>query len=142
MRRSLVSGCLALCLALAACDAGAPANDAAVDQAAPANETKVAAKAELPSCPFHKTGDWYGWVENGKLTVGGQVDVQMAGFKPTLTVRSSSPPTVAFDLALVQEPGAAVSDRIEYEKTGSPAYSKAEIWCGDEMIESFTINVV
>lgn len=142
MRRSLASTGLALCLALAACDAGAPANEAAAaNEAVAANDTKAAAKAELPPCPFRKTGDWHGWVQNGKLTIGGQVDVQMAGFKPALAVRSSAPPTVAFDLALVQEPGAAVSDRVNYERTGSPAYTRAEIWCGDEMIESFTVNV-
>lgn len=137
-------GALAVCIALAACDAGGDAgpaaNDAAVERNVAAETTQ--AGAALPPCPFRETGNWAGSVRGGRLLVTGNVDLQMAGFRPMLSPRSSAPPTAAFDLALAPEAGAAVSNEVDYEATGTPAYRRGEIWCGGERIAEFEIVAV
>jgi hypothetical protein len=126
---------MALALALAACTAEPP--PAANDSEANAAEAAEAAEpASLPSCPFRSTGGWAGSVEGGRLLVTGTVDLQMAGFRPTLTPREGA--GTAFDLALVPEAQAAVTDRVRYE--GAPLGGAAgEIWCGGEKIADFDI---
>ena len=117
------------------------ANDTAA--AVAGNESADAGAAKkMPDCPFRKTGPWQGSVENGNLLVNGRVDFQMAGFKPTLSIRSTSMPVIAFDLALASDPAAAVSDTVRFESSGNPPYSRGEIWCGGERIESFDMVVV
>lgn len=145
MRRTLPLG-TAFLLALAGCGGGgeAPANQAA-NEAVATNESANAAAAEKPqlaACPFRETRQWAGSIEGGRLLVTGLVDLQMAGFKPALTIRSSSPPTVALDLALAPEAGAVVTEEARYEAASPAPYRNGEIWCGGERIASFDIVVV
>ncbi|HEV2746958.1 MAG TPA: hypothetical protein VGW34_06630 [Allosphingosinicella sp.] len=162
MRRRVAIMMLGLGLGLGACDAGGGAGEAPSDQA-PDNRAAAAAAAGpgaeagnslasgggqgglggLGACPFRETSDWHGSIESGRLLVNGKVDLLMAGFKPTLTRRPSAPPgTIAFDLALVAEAGAAVQDRPRYEATGSPRYQRAEIWCGGKRIAEIDMVLV
>ena len=128
-------------LALAACGPDASGEvEPADNEAATTNETVSAAGTEkaLPPCPFRNTGEWRGSNEGGRLLVTGTVDLQMAGMKPALTERSDSPPgTIAFDLAITPETGAAVTPEVRYEKSGSPRYARGEIHCGGERIATF-----
>ena len=146
MRRTFSLMSVALCLALSACGGGsnAPANEAAANEAAAGNETADAnaAGTSLPDCPFRETSDWVGSLEGGRLLVTGTVDLQMAGFTPALTIRSSAPPTVALDLALKPDPTAAVSPEARYESTGHSGARTIEIWCGGERIQSVDVIVV
>ena len=145
MRRTLSLASIAVCLALSACGGGdAPVNEAAANETAAGNETADAgkAKAELPACPFRKTSGWAASLEGGRLLVTGTVDLQMAGFTPALTVRSSAPPTIALDLALKPDPTAAVSPDARYEATGHSGARNVEIWCGGERIHSIDVIVV
>ena len=129
---------LALCLAACGSETSPPADDA---PAANAAETANAAEAPaLPACPFRDTGGWAGSVEGGRLLVTGTVDLQMAGFRPTLTPREGG--GAAFDLALVPEPQAAVTSEVRYEASGGISSRRGEIWCGDEKIADFEIVVV
>ena len=135
------SAALALGLCLAACDSG---DGGAANDAAAANEAVAAApaaKAKLPPCPFRET-QWVGSVEGGRLLVTGELDLQMAGFEPQLTERSSNPPVIALDLALVPKAGAAVNGNVRYEKSGSPTYRRGEVYCGGEKLADFAMIVV
>jgi hypothetical protein len=135
------SAALALSLCLAACGSG---DDGAANDAAAANEAVAAAteaKAKLPPCPFRQT-QWVGSVEGGRLLVTGELDLQMAGFEPQLTERSSNPPVIALDLALVPKAGAAVNGNVRYEKSGSPTYRRGEVYCGGEKLADFAMIVV
>jgi hypothetical protein len=137
----------ALLLCLAACDSGGGgvpaaenAAEVAADRAATAN---AAGAALLPPCPFENTQRWAGSIEGGRLLVTGNVDLQMAGFRPALSERpDAAPGTIALDLALTPEPNAAVTDLARYERRGAPAYRRGEIWCGGERIAGFDIVVV
>ena len=138
----------ALALVLSACGSGggerAPdgANEAAAANAAAANES-AAAEPGAAACPFRRTREWVGSVERGHVRINGYVDVQMAGFRPTLTERpGAAPGTIALDLALVPAPGEPVSDHARYERRGAPAYRRAEIWCGGERIAGVDMIVV
>jgi hypothetical protein len=136
MKRAARPLLFAIALSLAACGsepAPAPANDQVESEAAEA--ASAAAAPALPDCPFHQTGDWAGSVEGGRLLVTGTVDLQMAGFRPVLTPREGA--GAAFDLALVPEPQAAVTNEVRYE--GAPASGAGEIWCGGEKIADFDI---
>ena len=131
---------LALALALAACGSGTPS----VDDSAAANAVQTTAAAEAPAlaaCPFRDTGSWAGSVEGGRLLVTGTVDLQMAGFRPTLTPRPGEG-AAAFDLALVPEPQAAVTSEVRYEASGGVASRRGEIWCGGDKIADFDVVVV
>ncbi|WP_129793406.1 hypothetical protein [Sphingosinicella sp. CPCC 101087] len=137
---------LVFALALAACGgelAAPPAaqeNGSAQNAAAGAN---AADPASLPACPFRETSNWAGSVEGGRLLVTGNVDLQMAGFRPALTPHAGAAPgTAALDLSLVPEPQAAVTDQVRYEQARSPAYSRGEIWCGGARIAEFDVVVV
>lgn len=134
---------LALGLCVASCgsgDEGSVANEATA-----ANEAVVAegaaTEAKLPPCPFRET-QWVGSVERGRLLVTGELDLQMAGFEPRLTERSSNPPVIALDLALVPSAGAAVTGNVRYERSGSPTYRRGEIYCGGEKLADFEMIVV
>lgn len=153
MRRQVAA--ITLALALAACNSGgdgagaenaALANQAATAQAAAGNEAAAEAGAgpTLAACPFRKTRDWKASIMGGNLLVNGKVDLMMAGFKPVLTKREAAAPgVVALDLALVPEPGAAVSNSARYEEKSVPRYSRAEIYCGGERIaEVAMVHVV
>lgn len=134
---------LVMALALAAAACGGEADQAPLQE--PANDTETAAPATaakneggLAPCPFRNTSNWRGSIEGGRLLVTGTLDLQMAGMKPQLTQRSGTPGGVAvFDLAMVSEPGAAVTDLARYEKAGSPRYASGEIHCGGERIAAF-----
>lgn len=143
----------ALALGLAGCGSGggdeagtnASANESASGAAAgeSAQASPAAAPAGFQGCPFQATTDWIGSWEVGHVRVNGRVDLQMAGFRPALTERADSGGgTLRLDLALVPEPNAAVSDAVRHERTGTPLYRRAEIWCGGERIESFDMVVV
>jgi hypothetical protein len=110
---------------------------AAANVSAGGESAEAAAAAKLPPCPFRDTGTWKGSVEGGRLLVTGTVDLQMAGFKPQLTARPASGGVAAFDLALTPESGAAVNDKVRFERSGSPRYSAGEIWCGGERLARF-----
>jgi hypothetical protein len=133
---------LALGLCVTACGSG---DGGAANEAAAANEAVAARasaqKAKLPPCPFRET-EWVGSVEGGRLLVTGELDLQMAGFEPRLTERSSNPPVIALDLALVPSPGAAVTGNVRYEKSGSPTYRRGEIYCGGAKLADFSMIVV
>ena len=125
---------------------GAGGDDAAqepdnVSNAAQA-EAKAAGTPALARCPFRETSDWAASSEGGRVLVTGQVDLQMAGFRPTLTERSSGGGTLALDLALVPEPNAAVTERVRYESGGGGGLRRVEIWCGDERIEAVDTVVI
>jgi hypothetical protein len=140
-------GLVAFLLCLAACDAGdAPTTEnatGAADQAGNATANAAGGDALLPPCPFENTRGWAGSVEGGRLLVTGNVDLQMAGFRPALTERQGTAPgTIALDLALAPEANAAVSDLARYERRGAPSYRRGEIWCGGERIAGFDIVVV
>ena len=131
-------------LLLPATACGGPNETPANDMAATSTEVANAATAEpaLPPCPFSNTSGWAGSVEGGRLLVTGEVDLQMAGFEPTLTPRSAAPGVTAFDLALTPEAGAAVTDQVRHEQPGSAAHRRGEVWCGGERVASFNIVVV
>ena len=94
----------------------------------------------LPPCPFERTREWIGAIENGRLNLTGRVDLQMAGFRPTLTERrSSGPDTIVFDLALSPEAGAAVTDVARYQRAGASPYRTAEVYCGGRRIASIRL---
>jgi hypothetical protein len=135
------SAALALGLCVAACGSGdgGEANEAAADNGVVAAAPE--AKAKLPPCPFRQT-QWVGSVEGGRLLVTGELDLQMAGFEPQLTERSSNPPVIALDLALVPKAGAAVNGNVRYEKSGSPTYRRGEVYCGGEKLADFAMIVV
>jgi hypothetical protein len=151
MRSRHWAGPAALTLALAACgsDGGRESADAeenaAAANAAGGNATAEAGgdRADMPACPFRRTRDWVGSVERGHVRVNGYVDVTMAGFRPTLTERpGAAPGTLALDLALAPAPNEPINDHARYERTGAPAYPRAEIWCGGERIETIDMTVV
>lgn len=133
-------------LMLAACggasrvdNATAPLNNVAESQAAALDGSRAA--PALPACAFHDTHDWFGGIENGRLTIQGRVDLQMAGFAPVLTERrSEAPDTIAFDLALSPAPNAPVTDFVQYGRAGVSPYRKAAIYCGGERIAAFPIG--
>lgn len=94
----------------------------------------------LPPCPFETTREWIGAIENGRLNVTGRVDLQMAGFRPTLTERrSSGADTIAFDLTLSPASGAPVTDVARYQRAGVSPYRAAEVYCGGRRIASFNL---
>jgi hypothetical protein len=140
---------LALSLGVAACGSGGDgdiANEAAGTNEAAAASASADAGAKtdgpkLPPCPFRKT-QWVGSVEGGRLLVTGELDLQMAGFEPRLTERSSSPPVIALDLALEPSAGAAVTPNVRYEKSGAPTYRRGEIYCGGTKLADFEMIVV
>jgi len=143
----------ALGLCLVACGGGGrdmPANNAAVGEVS-ANRAASAAAAlngatiapALPPCPFQATSNWIGSIENGRLNVTGHVDLQMAGFQPTLTERrSSAADTIAFDLALSPVAGAAVTDLARYQRGGVSPYRHGEVYCGGRRIARFDMILV
>ena len=133
----------ALALGLAGCG-GADEAATNASEAAPANGAVATAEAkpELPPCPFQETSDWHASITGGKLLVNGQVDLLMAGFKPTLTPRQGSSGAFAFDLALVPETGAAVADRARYEASVAERHRRTEIWCGGEKIADIDVVLV
>ena len=142
MKRRKQVWVLFLSVALAGCGAATDdSKDSANVEAREAAAPKTA-KVELPPCPFRQTRNWKGSVEGGRLLVNGFVDVQMAGMKPQLVPRDSAPPVARFDLSLVPEAGAAVTDFVRYETTGAPRYRRGEIWCGGEKIEDFEMVLV
>lgn len=133
-------GAAALSLGLASCGSGGSGSDGAGNASGgeAANRTASADKPQLPPCPFRETQGWKGSNEGGRLLVTGTVDVQMAGMKPVLSPHAGAAPGVAaFDLALVPEANAAVSDLARYEQSGAPRSSAGEIWCGGERIARF-----
>jgi hypothetical protein len=140
---------LALTLCVAACgpsgDNGAANETATANEAGTGNvaaaEAAAADEAKLPPCPFRET-QWVGSVEGGRLLVTGELDLQMAGFEPRLTERSSNPPVIALDLALVPSAGAAVTGNVRYEKSGSPTYRRGEIYCGGAKLADLSMIVV
>ena len=136
----------ALGLGLAACGGGDGGNQAAAGNAASAPDNEVASANRqapasgpaLTACPFRRTHNWIGSVEGGRVLVNGNVDLQMAGFRPALTERAGAASgTLALDLALAPEANAAVSDLARYERRGVPAYRRGEVWCGGERIAAF-----
>lgn len=142
----------ALALAPAACGGASQdgqSNDAvAARPAATANRAASAAAMlngatvapALPPCPFQTTGNWIGAIENGRLNVTGRVDLQMAGFRPTLTERrSSGADTIAFDLTLSPVSGAAVTDIARYQRGGASPWRSAEVYCGGRRIARFDL---
>ena len=150
MRRTLSLSSLALGLCLAACDAGGGGgeaqNTAVADLAGPAaaeptSASAGGASAGLAPCPFKETS-WIGSIEGGRLLVNGTLDLQMAGMKPQITERSTNPPVLALELALVPAANEPVTDQVRYERTGSPTYRRGEIWCGGERIETFDMIVI
>jgi hypothetical protein len=135
-----------LALGIAACDNGGGASSeaqgnavtaASTNEAAPAEPQSTAAAQSAKPCLFRDTRNWKGSIEGGRLLVTGTLDLQMAGMKPELTERSAGGGTIALDLALTPEAGAAVTDQARYERQGSPRYSAGEIWCGGERIARF-----
>jgi hypothetical protein len=143
----------AIALMLAACGGGdtgvgdeAGANQAAAEAAGnaagteAANESASAAASALAGCPFRATTGWNGSIEGGQLLVNGRVDLQMAGFRPTLTPQGGGGDTLRLDLTLAPEPQAAVTDRVRYE--GSGRYRRGEIWCGGERIADFDFILI
>jgi hypothetical protein len=135
---------LALALGLAACGSetappAAPDNEAAANAAESAEAPESPA---LPACPFRSTSGWAGSIEGGRLLVTGTVDLQMAGFRPTLTPREDAGGAVAFDLALAPEPQAAVTSEVRYERSGAPVARRGEIWCGGDRIAEFDVVVI
>ncbi|MGZ8311205.1 MAG: hypothetical protein ACXWUP_11410 [Allosphingosinicella sp.] len=143
----------AIGLAVAGCDAGGPpaadgGNDlsAGNGSASAGNATEAAnaagAAPALAACPFRRTSGWNGSIERGRLVVGGQVDLQMAGMRPTLTARSGGGDTLQLDLAMVPEPQAAVTDRARYETAATRSYRRGEIWCGGERIGDFEFVLI
>ena len=139
-----------ICVAAAAffvagCGAGggdASEGSGAVANAAQAEANAAAEAPALARCPFRETSDWAASREGGRVLVTGQVDLQMAGFRPTLTERSSGGGTLALDLALVPEPNAAVTERVRYESGGGGGLRRVEIWCGNERIETVDTVVI
>lgn len=136
---------MVLGLSLGACGSGdsdraetgaTASNMAEVAAAEPANaQTSESGTPGLGACPFRDTSEWNGSVEGGRLLVNGRVDLMMAGFTPTLTKRAGAAPgTLALDLALVPEAGAAVDARPRYTERGAPAYRRGEIYCGGAKI--------
>ena len=148
LRNLAAAAALGLCLA--ACGpSGDPssseANTAATANAAPAEPeiNSAETRADVAACPFRRTRDWVGSVEHGHVRINGTVDVQMAGFRPTLTERSGAGGgALALDLAFAPAPGEPISDHVRFERTGAPAYRQAEIWCGGEVIERIDMTVV
>ena len=146
---------IAAALALAGCGTGVgEGGDAANEGAAAANEASANATADagaanmataatgapaaLGPCPFRDTSGWNGSIEGGRLQVGGQVDLMMAGMRPNLAERAGGGDTLALDLTLVPE-AQALSNRASYERTGARGYRRGEIWCGGERIADFDI---
>jgi hypothetical protein len=126
-----------------ACLAACGSETLPADEPAAANVADTTDAAEAPAlaaCPFRETGGWAGSVEGGRLLVTGTVDLQMAGFRPTLTPREGG--AAAFDLALVPEPQAAVTGEVRYEASGGIASRRGEIWCGGEKIADFDVVMV
>jgi hypothetical protein len=138
---------MAALLGVAGCGgADQPGNEAAASDAAAVQaeaETAAAETPRLPPCPFRTTSGWSASWEAGRLLVVGQVDLQMAGFKADLSQRSGGGANVlALDLALKPEAGAAVNNRVRFERSGAPAYARTEIWCGGERIEALRTIIV
>jgi hypothetical protein len=150
MSRALGIAALALGLSLAGCSGGGGAgeadNQAATGENASAGATADAAAGKakaLKGCPFRKTINWVGSVENGYLRINGDVDLMMAGFKPQLTLQEGGPPGVTrLELALVPEPNADISSHVRLEKAGAAPNRRAEIWCSGERIAAFDMVVV
>ena len=142
---------LAAAAALGLCVAGCgPSGE---DRSAETNAANAAAaepelnsaetRADVAACPFRRTRDWVGSVERGHVRVNGTVDVQMVGFRPTLTERSGGGGGVlALDLAFAPAPGEPINDHARFERTGTPPYRRTEIWCGGEIIERIDMTVV
>lgn len=113
----------------------APAETESEDQA---KEPTVDLTAAERGCPFTVTRGWYAQIENSRFSVDGQVDFQMAGYQPALKKRPSAEAgTIALDLALEAEPGAAVSPAAHYEEPLSRAYNRVQIYCGGKQVASF-----
>src|SRR5687768_10100736 len=101
-------------------------SEPASQQPAASSEAKAESKAKEPAvdltaaergCPFTVTRGWYAQIENSRFSVDGQVDFMMAGYQPALKKRPSAEAgTIALDLALEAEPGAAVSPAAHYEE--------------------------
>ena len=108
------------------------ANQATAAQATPATDI-----TKRPDCPFQKTTGWYAQIENTRFSVDGQVDFQMAGFKPGLTKRSASGGGIALDLSLQAAPGEPVTPSAHYEEPMSTAYNRVTIFCGGKEMTSF-----
>jgi hypothetical protein len=152
--RSVAGLTLGLCLA--ACGPGGEAgnaqnaaNEAAAepaagnDTAAAAGNATAAAGPAFPGCPFRETTNWVGSIEGGKLLVNGNVDLLMGGFKPQLTERAgSAPPVLRLDLALAPGGTTELSNKVRYEKSGSPTYRRGEIYCGGEQVAAFDMILV
>lgn len=135
-------GLAAFLLCLAACESGEvpQANNEATGPASNEATTNAAGGNLLPPCPFENTRGWAGSIEGGRLLVTGNVDLQMAGFRPSLTEREGGAPgTLALDLTLAPEPNAAVTDLARYERIGVRGYGRGEIWCGDARLATFDI---
>ena len=131
MRRLAGPAILAIALSLAACG-----SETAPPAANTAETADTAEPAALAACPFRETRGWAASVEGGRLLVTGMVDLQMAGFRPTLTPREGG--GTAFDLTLAPEPQAAVTNQVRYEGAGTSA-SRGEIWCGGNKLADFAI---
>ena len=126
-----------------AANAAASGDDAPAANAAAGNTAAAASGAPtLGACPFHSTSGWNGSIERGRLLVSGQVDLQMAGFKPTLAERPGGGGTLALDLTLAPEPQAAVTPYVRFERSGGPGYRRGEIWCGGERIADFDFILI
>jgi len=146
LRHLAAAAALGLCLA--GCGQGigdrsaednGPANAAAAEPALNSAETR----ADVAACPFRRTRDWVGSVERGHVRINGTVDVQMAGFRPTLTERGGSAGgALALDLAFAPAPGEPISDHVRFDRTGAAPHRQAEIWCGGEVIERIDMTVV
>jgi hypothetical protein len=138
----------ALGLWLAGCgpagdDRSAETNAAANAAAAEPELKSAETRADVAACPFRRTRDWVGSVERGHVRINGTVDVQMAGFRPTLTERpGTGGGALALDLAFAPAPGEPINDHVRFERTGAPPYRQAEIWCGGEVIERIDMTVV
>ena len=111
--------------------------------ASAAGNASAAAGPGLPGCPFRETTNWVGSVEGGKLLVNGRVDLLMGGFQPQLTERpGSAPPVLRLDLALAPGGTTELSNKVRYEKSGSPSYRRGEIYCGGEQVAAFDMILV
>jgi hypothetical protein len=123
-------------LCLGGCNGENASDKAAQNAAAPAAARKPAPK--LAACPFRKTHDWKAFTEGGSLKVIGRVDLMMAGFRPSLSIRSSNGGTLALDLALASDPGAAVADQVRYQQAGT-GVNRVDIYCGGDSVQSVEV---
>jgi len=129
-------GFLVAVVCLAGCNGENADNNSAGNSSASVAAVKPTPK--LAACPFKKTHDWKAFTEGGSLKVLGQVDLMMAGFRPDLSVRSSQGGTLALDLALQPDPGAAVANQVRYQQGGT-GVNRVDIYCGGERIESVSV---